>query len=55
MKGGGEGFQIPPKTYIICTTVLEVLEGHPYEGFGHLSLNKTGQSTKQFGVAGLHR
>ena len=50
--GGGDGIQIPPKNDIICTIVLE---GHPYEVFGNLSLTKTVQSTKQFGVAGLHR
>ena len=51
-RGGGGGIQIPPKNDIICTTVLE---GHPYEVFGNLSLTKTEQSTKQFGVAALHR
>ena len=52
MKGGGGGDPDPPKNDIICTTVLE---GHPYEEFGNLSLTKTVLSTKQFGVAGLHR
>ena len=52
MKGGGKGVQIPPNIDIICTTVLE---GHSSEVFGNISLIKTVQSTKQFGVAGLHR
>ena len=49
-EGRGGGDPDPPKNYIICTTVLE---GHPYEVFGNLSLTKTVQSTKQFGLAGL--
>ena len=49
-QGGGGGSPDPPKNGIICTTVLD---GHPYEVFGNLSLTKTVQSTKQFGVIRL--
>ena len=51
-RKGGERVQIPLKNVIICTTVLE---GNPYEVFCNLFFTKTVQSTKQFGVAGLHR
>ena len=51
-EGRGAGSPDPPKNDIICTSVLE---GHPNEVFGNISLIKTVQSTKQFGVAGLHR
>ena len=52
--GEGRGGESPdhPKNGIIWTIVLE---GHHNKMFGNLSLIKTVQSTKQFGVAGLHR
>ena len=48
----GAGSPDPLKNDIIYTTVLE---GHPNEVFGNISLIKTVESTKQFGVAGSHR
>ena len=50
-EGRGAGSPDPPKSDIICTTVLE---GHPNEVLGHISLIKTVQSTKQFGVCQVY-